>query len=438
MHNIITEYQKIANLIDDNTSNQSSKFRTRNWVKINDESRGAYNVNSQIKFKTTMLKSSLCDYSDAYIFVKGTISVNNTAAQGAAVNNVNLKVIFKNCAPFTNCISETNNTQIDNAKDIDIVMPMYNLIEYSDNYAKTTGSLWQYSKDIPARINNNQIVNFGTNNLTDSFNFKVKFTGQTEDDGTKDVEIMVPLKYLSNFWRTLEMPLFNCEINLILKWSSTCVLVAANTQNQNATFAITDTKLYAPVVTLSTQENTKFLQQLNSGFKRVINWNKYLSKPELLAQNPNLNHLVEPSFQGVNRLFVLAFENDNHRTSNEQYYLPTVEIKDYNIMINGENFFDQPIKNNKVTYDNIRKIATGEEDDYTTDCYLDYQYFKDTYKMTAVDLSKQKASDADPRAIQQINFTANLDRAGNTKVYFILEEAKETILDFSKGTVKVL
>ena len=135
------EYQKIANLIDDNTLNQPSKFRTRNWIEINDESRGAYNVNSQIEFKTTMLKSSLCDYSDAYILVKGTISVNNTAAQGAGANNSNKKVIFKNCAPFTNCISEINNTQIDNAKDIDTVMPMYNLIEYSDNYVKTTGSL---------------------------------------------------------------------------------------------------------------------------------------------------------------------------------------------------------------------------------------------------------------------------------------------------------
>ena len=132
------EYQKIANLIDDYASNQPSKFRTRNWVEINDESRGAYNVNSQIKFKTTMLKSSLCDYSDAYILVKGTISVNNTAAQDSNANNTNKKVIFKNCAPFTNCISEINNTQIYNAKDIDIVMPMYNLIEYSDNYAKTT------------------------------------------------------------------------------------------------------------------------------------------------------------------------------------------------------------------------------------------------------------------------------------------------------------
>ena len=128
-----------------------------------------------------------------------------------------------------------------------------------------------------------------------------------------------------------------------MKWSANCVIVSTNVANQNATFAITDTKLYVPVVTLSTQDNTKLLQQLKSGFKRVINWNRYLSKPELLAQNPGLKHLVEPSFQGVNRLFALAFENDTRRTSAKGYYLPNVEIKDYNIMINGENAFDQPI-----------------------------------------------------------------------------------------------
>ena len=231
------------------------------------------------------------------------------------------------------------------------------------------------------------------------------------------------------------MPFINCEVNFILTWSSTCLITNSNGAG---VFPITDTKLYVPVVTLSTQENAKFLQQLKSGFKRVINWNKYLSKPEVLAQNPNLNHLIEPSFQGVNRLFVLEFENDNHTTIHDRYYLPNVEIKDYNIMINGENFFDQPIKNNKVTYDNIRKIDIGYGDDYTTGCLLDYTYFTNTYKMIAVYLRKQQALDADPRAIQQINFTPNLDRAGNTRVYFILEEAKETILDFSQGTVKVL
>ena len=209
---------------------------------------------------------------------------------------------------------------------------------------------------------------------------------------------MVLLKYLSNFRRTLEMPLINCEVSLILTWSSTRVIT---NYNGAGTFAITNTKIYVPVVTLSTQENAKLLQQLKSGFKRIINWNKHLSKPELLAQNPDLNHLVEPNFQGINRLFVLAFEGDAQRIVHTGHYLRDVEIKDYNIMINGENFFDQPIKNNKATYENIRKIATGQGDDYTTGCLLDYPYFIETYTMIAVDLSKQQASDADPRVIQQ-------------------------------------
>ena len=135
------EYQKIANLIDD-ASNQSSKFKTENWVEINDESRGTYNVNSQIKFKATMLRSSLCDYGDAYILVKGTITVNNTTATDADANNTNKKVIFKNCDPFTNCISEINNTEKDNAKNIDVIVPLYDLLEYTQAYEKTSRSPW--------------------------------------------------------------------------------------------------------------------------------------------------------------------------------------------------------------------------------------------------------------------------------------------------------
>ena len=245
------EYQKMANLIDD-SSNQPSKFRTKNWVEINDESRGTYNVNSQIKFKTTILKSNLCDYSDAYILVKGKITITRRGDDAAArqADERDKGVAFKNCAPFNNCISEINNTQVDNAKDIDIVMSMYNLIEYSDNYAKTSGSLWQYFRDEP------------DDNLADSESFKskTKITGKTpNNDNEKNVEIIVPLKYLSNFWRTLEMSLINCEVNLILTWSSTCVITNSTEAGR---FAITDARLYVPVVTLSTQENTKLLQQL--------------------------------------------------------------------------------------------------------------------------------------------------------------------------------
>ena len=242
------EYQKIANSLDNNLSNQTSKFRTKNWVEINDESKESYSGNSDIRFTTTMLRSNLCDYADAYVLVKGTITLADTSAVGAAANNTNKKVIFKNCAPFTNCISEINNTQVDNAKDIDIVMPMYNVIEYSGNYLKTCGSLWQYFKDVPAVHNSGNIVEFNGANVTDSFNFKAKMAGQTDNDGKiNDVEIMVPLKYFSNFWRTLELFFTNCEINLILSWSVNCVIVYTDVANQGAKSAITDTKLYVPL-----------------------------------------------------------------------------------------------------------------------------------------------------------------------------------------------
>ena len=175
----------------ESTSDNLSKFRKRNWVEINDESRGNY-ANSDIRFKTTMLRSNLCDYADSYILVKETITITG-AGDNAGERQVDERdkgVTFKNCAPFTKCISRINNTDIDNAHDIDIVIPMYNLIEYSDNYSKTSGSLWQYYKENP----NNNLAN------SKSFKSKVKITGKTPNNGnTKDVEITVPLKCLSNF-----------------------------------------------------------------------------------------------------------------------------------------------------------------------------------------------------------------------------------------------
>ena len=256
------EYQKIINLLD-NVSSRPSKFRTRNWIEINDESQGTYTGNS-IKYKTTMPRSNLCNFSDAYILVKGTVTITG-AGDNAAAREADERykgVIFKNCAPFVKFISRISNTEIDNVKDIDVVMPMYNLIEYSDNYSKTSGSLWQYYKDVP------------DNNLADSesFKYKIKITANTPaDENTKDVEIIVPLKYLSNFWRTLEMPLINCEVNIESKWLKDCVITNSTGEGK---FQITETKLYVPAVTLPTQDNTKLLQQLKSGFKRIVNWNK--------------------------------------------------------------------------------------------------------------------------------------------------------------------
>ena len=185
------EYQKIIILLD-NTPNQPTKFRTNNSVEINGDARGTYNT-EKFKFKTSMLRSSLCDYSDAYILVSGTITVAEVAAGGGS-NDIQL--IYKNCAPFTDCINQINNTQIDNAKDIDIVAPMYDLIEYSDNYSKTSESLWQYYRDKPTLTDAGALANFPGNNA--SFKFKQKITSSTRDDNTKVVKIIVPLKYLSN------------------------------------------------------------------------------------------------------------------------------------------------------------------------------------------------------------------------------------------------
>ena len=220
-------------------------------------------------------------------------------------------------------------------------MPLYNLIEYSDNYSKKSGSLWQYYKDDP---NDNNITE------SESFKSKIKITGKTSAAGNiKEVEIIVALKYLSNFWRTLEMRLINCEVNLILILSKNCVIINSTGAGK---FKITETKLYVPVVTSSTQDNEKLLQQLKSCFRRTINWNKYESNIKTFTQNRYLNHLLNPIFQEVNRPFVLSFENEDYRTSHSTYYLPKVEIKDYNVMIDGKNAFDQPI-NSMTKHTNI-------------------------------------------------------------------------------------
>ena len=227
------------------------------------------------------------------------------------------------------------------------------------------------------------------------------------------------------------MQLINREINLILKWSSNC---AITNSTGAGTFAIIDTNLYVPGVTLTTQDNARLLQQLRSGFTRTINWNKYQSNSMKYDRNPYLDRLVDPSFQGVNRIFALSFENDSDTATHTGYYFPKVEIKDYNF----ENVFDQSISNDIKTCENIQKVGTCKGDDYTTGCLLDYPSFKENYELIAIDLSKQQALDVEPRAIQQINFSRNLDCVEGTFMFFITEEAKETVLDFSQVTVKIL
>ena len=207
-----------------------------------------HNVHYQPIFKiqsnlfSAPIRSSLCDFSDAYIRIKGTITVARVTA--ASPNNANKKEIFKNCAPFTSCTSRINNTQVDDARYTGVVMPIYNSIEYSDNYSKTSGILQQYCRNEQVLAGDGDIADFNEGNTdTNSFKIKEKITDQTSENGTKNIEIMTPLKYVSNFWRTFEIPLINCEINLDLNLSENCVKVVTNVAAQATIFPITDTKL---------------------------------------------------------------------------------------------------------------------------------------------------------------------------------------------------
>ena len=234
------ETQKIVNLLND-SNNENSKFATKKWYIIDNESKGNYSHHNPIKFLTKSIESSLCDYSDAYVLVTGNIAV-------VGANN-NTKVAFKNCAPFRKCRTEINETFIDEAEHINIAMPMYNLIEYSDNYSDTSVSLWQFKRDeiegdVDSTVDDNHIPNNSS-----SFKYELSFT--TNRNG---VRIVVPLKYLSNFWRSLEMPLINCKVELSLSWNPNCFL---SNLVGNSTFTITDAKLYVPIMILSAENNAK-------------------------------------------------------------------------------------------------------------------------------------------------------------------------------------
>ena len=283
-------------------------------------------------------------------------------------------------------------------------MPMYNLMQYSDNYFDTSGSLWQFKRD---EIEGDADLTVDAPHISNnSSSFKYKSSFITNRNGVK---IVVPLKYLSNFWRSLEIPLINCKVELSLKWNENSILPSAGTA---PTFTITDTKLYVPVVTLKIEDNAKLSELLNKGFERSVYWNKYKAVLTNYAADSYIRERLDVSFQGVNKLFVLPYASGNNVTnenSYRKYFLPRVKIENYNIEIDGRKFYDQPINDSIKQNDEVRKISTGQADDYTTGFLLDFAYFEKNYKLIAVDLSKQKALDADSRAIQQIILTGKTD-----------------------------
>ena len=382
---------------------------------------------------------------------KGTITVNNPN------NNVNFdrRLTLKNNAPFVSCISKINGELVENAEDLDIVMPMYNLLEYSKNHETTSGSLLNYYRDEPKEHTlgvGNYEVNISIRN-SKSFDYKSKVVGSLADgELEKDVEIAIPLKYLGNFWRSLDTPLINCEITSILSWYKECVLVgralrnapdpqpnppiAATESPTSVKFEITDSKLYVSVVTLSAENDNKLLEQLKSGFRITIKWNKYMSQMSNQNKNNNLNYLIDPTFSNVNRLSVLSFENEDDRTSYYKYYLPIVEIEYYNVLIDGNAFFELPVKDIEDTYEKITQI-TDHSGCYTRGNLLDYKYFKEHYKLIAIDLSKQIELE-NKNIKQQINFIGNLERDDGAAMFFIIEKSEETIIEFLQNYASIV
>ena len=262
------EFQKILNFLNTNPDENLPRFFTKKWIEVYDQSGGIYNVNKEIRIEKSVLRSNLCDYSDAYIVGKGTVTVvrpNDTKRNKATP--------FKNNAPSINCISKINGEKIDNAEDLDIVMPMYNLLEYSKNYRKTTGSLWNYCRDEP------RILFLLILNLLNARHMTRNIYNVSDDEegydankvGKNETEVVAPLKHLSNFWKALNIPLNNCKVELILTWSKKCVLADVTRRNARGnnpaivapdkiTFEITNTKLYVPVVTLSKENDIKLLE----------------------------------------------------------------------------------------------------------------------------------------------------------------------------------
>ena len=301
-------------------------------------------------------------------------------------------------------------------------MSMYNLLEYSKNYRKTIGSLYNYYRDeLSDDADDNNFDNIKVVN-SNTFKYKDKIIGNTYDadatipnpdpaaaaaaaaadnprvanpnynvneNGKKEIELAIPLKYLGNFWRALNIPLISFEISLELKWDKNCAITSleqryiggGNRDNEptGASLEITKCELYVPVVTLSKDDEIKLLTNLKSGFKREIIWNKYRSQMTTAAINYNLNMLVDPTFTNVNRLFVLAYQTADDRQSYSQFYLPKVMVKDYNVIIDKLAFFDLPIKNEEEAYEKIIDISRNNE--YTTGNLLDYDYCKKHCKL---------------------------------------------------------
>ena len=370
-----------------------------------------------------MLRSDLCDCSDAYIVVKGTSTVQTE--NNRTIDGYNWNEILKNNAPFIKCILKINNALIDNAEILDIVI-WHVEFEYSKNYSKTCGTLWNYTKDISA----------GPVTNSESIKHKTSITGKAANDGnTKEVEFFVPLKYLTYFWKIIDMPLINETMqdettqDADPNANPPVPKIRAPT---GAKFKIIRHKLYVPVVILWTEDD-KLLEQLKKWFEKAIKWNIYRSEMYNQTKINNLNFLIDLQFNKANRLFVLSFENEEDGTSFSKYDTQSVAIKDLNVLINGKSFFDVPIKGKEETYEKI--IEMSKNNDYTTGNLLDYDYFSNYYKLIAIDLSKQIELE-NPNLNNKLILLVSLKKIMEQQCFSSLKNQKNNF--FTKRSVSII
>ena len=427
-------YNKINNLIGNN--DLFSKYIEKNYVEIFPLNNN-FNSNKPTWFKTSILRNSICDYADSYIIVTANFKLisnfntgnANEILQGKRLRVRNKNISFKNIAPFLKCIDKINGVEIDNAEDLDIVMNMYNLIEYSNNLTKTYESLFNFSRE----EKNDQALSSVNSK---SFKFKTSIYGKSPNDDsintTNEKKIVIPLKHLSRFFRKLNIPLINFEIELILSYEESCALVGVSNNNPLSTdFKIGDAKLYILVLKLNKNAEIKLYELMKNGFEKEIKWYRYECNIIKENNNNNLNVLIDPLVKNVNGLFVLGYSinndnNDNRYVFND-YYLPKLFSNECNMLVNNSPIYSIPISDKKELYEKI----VNKFDNMSGNCFD--EYFRDNFVIHMFDLGDYSKNEN-----IQINFIGKIIGENNGMNMYILEKITTTTFKFNLNSLEIV
>lgn len=396
------------------------KYVNKEYVEINDQNNGNYNTT--VKFSTRNLMNDLCDFANSYILIDGRIEKT-----GGADYDANTDVAIKNGSNslVQSCIVKINGTEIDHPTHNYLTFTVSNLLEYSDDFSRSIGEQYGYAKDAGATTANN------------TGHTKRKLFRGVVANGGFNMRVCLPLQYLSTFFRSLNFPLVNCELQLEINFRrDNSILRAAAIQAANAPqFTITNTQLVVPVVKLDANSNKKFYSLLQKGFKKSVNWGKQEVVEVAGDSTGQINYMVHSSFESIRRLIVLAIPEANwdNQTNVE---LPSTTITNVNVLLDGRIFYPRNITTDHQAYELLKEHFNNGGVDKNTGSQIGFNEWKTNYKIYALDLSRQEQLERDPRKSQEVRFKGTLP-AGNHKLIFILEKDKETVLNFSQSTVKV-